>query len=175
MTTSNPSHAYAEATEQGIAARLLRGLGPSPCSRRLDYGAMDLTLSPSEETFRDELRSWLADNHPGEDPPGDDEAFEHRRAWQKKLHEAGYAGFSWPKEFGGRGATLVEQALFGEEMAHAKAPQPANVLGMVMGGPVVIAHGDETQKERFLARSSPARRSGARASPSPTPARTSRR
>ena len=111
---------------------------------------MDLTLSPSEETFRDELRSWLADNHPGEDPPGDDEAFEHRRAWQKQLHEAGYAGFSWPKEFGGRGATLVEQALFGEEMAHAKAPQPANVLGMVMGGPVVIAHGDETQKERFL-------------------------
>jgi alkylation response protein AidB-like acyl-CoA dehydrogenase len=74
---------------------------------------MDLTLSPSEETFRDELRSWLADNHPGEDPPGDDEAFEHRRAWQKQLHEAGYAGFSWPKEFGGRGATLVEQALFG--------------------------------------------------------------
>ena len=49
--------------------------------------------------------------------------------------EAGYAGFSWPKEYGGRGATLVEQALFGEEMAHAKAPQPANVLGMVMGGP----------------------------------------
>ncbi len=44
----------------------------------------------------------------------------------------------------------MEQALFGEEMAHAKAPQPANVLGMVMGGPVVIAHGDETQKERFL-------------------------
>ena len=155
MTTSNPSHAYAEETQRGVAARLLRGLGPSSMSARalsarLDYGAMDLTLSPSEETFRDELRSWLADNHPGEDPPGDDEAFEHRRAWQKQLHDAGYAGFSWPKEFGGRGATLVEQALFGEEMAHAKAPQPANVLGMVMGGPVVIAHGDETQKERFL-------------------------
>ena len=111
---------------------------------------MDLTLSPSEEAFRDELRTWLAENHPGEDPPGDDAAFEHRRAWQKRLHEAGYAGFSWPKEYGGRGATLVEQALFGEEMAHAKAPQPVNVLGMVMGGPVVIAHGDDTQKERWL-------------------------
>ena len=53
---------------------------------------MDLTLSPSEEAFRDELRDWLADNHPGEEPPGDDEAFEFRRAWQRKLHEAGYAG-----------------------------------------------------------------------------------
>ncbi len=111
---------------------------------------MDLTLSPSEEAFRDELRAWLADNHPGEDPPDDDAAFEHRRVWQKKLLEAGYAGFSWPKEYGGRGATLVEQALFGEEMARAKAPSPANVLGMVMGGPVVIAHGDDTQKERWL-------------------------
>ena len=111
---------------------------------------MDLTLSPSEEAFRDELRSWLAENHPGEDPPDDDAAFEHRRVWQKKLHEAGYAGFSWPKEYGGRGATLIEQALFGEEMARAKAPSPANVLGMVMGGPVVIAHGSDEQKQRYL-------------------------
>jgi alkylation response protein AidB-like acyl-CoA dehydrogenase len=111
---------------------------------------MDLTLSPSEQSFRDELRAWLADNHPGEDPPGDDAAFEHRRTWQRKLYEAGYAGFSWPKEYGGRGATLVEQALFGEEMARARAPQPVNVLGMVMGGPVVIHHGTDEQKERWL-------------------------
>ncbi len=117
---------------------------------RVHYAAMDLTLSPSEQEFRDELRAWLAENHPGEDPPGDDEAFEHRRAWQRKLYEAGYAGFSWPKEYGGRGATLVEQALFGEEMARAKAPQPVNVLGMVMGGPVVITHGTDEQKERWL-------------------------
>jgi alkylation response protein AidB-like acyl-CoA dehydrogenase len=111
---------------------------------------MDLTLSPSEAAFRDELRAWLAENHPGGDPPGEDAAFEHRRAWQLKLYEAGYAGFSWPKEYGGRGATMVEQALFGEEMARAKAPSPANVLGMVMGGPVVIAHGTDEQKERWL-------------------------
>jgi alkylation response protein AidB-like acyl-CoA dehydrogenase len=111
---------------------------------------MDLTLSPSEAAFRDELRAWLAENHPGEDPPGEDAAFEHRREWQLKLYEAGYAGFSWPKEYGGRGATMVEQALFGEEMARAKAPSPANVLGLVMGGPVVIAHGTDEQKERWL-------------------------
>src|SRR6186997_244741 len=111
---------------------------------------MDLTLSPSEQSFRDELRAWLADNHPGEDPPGEDAAFDHRRKWQRQLYDAGYAGFSWPKEYGGRGATLIEQALFGEEMARARAPQPANVLGMVMGGPVVIHHGTDEQKERWL-------------------------
>ena len=137
---------------------------------------MDLTLSPSEEAFRDELRAWLADNHPGEDPPGDDAAFEHRR----DLAEASSTrpatpGFSWPKEYGGRGATLVEQALFGEEMARAKAPSPANVLGMVMGGPVVIAHGTTTRRSAGCGRSSPATRSGARASPSPSRAPTSRR
>jgi alkylation response protein AidB-like acyl-CoA dehydrogenase len=111
---------------------------------------VDLTLSPSEEQFRDELRSWLEVNHPGEEPSGDEAAFEFRRAWQKKLHDEGYAGLSWPKEYGGRGATLIEQAIFGEEMARAKAPQPANVLGLVMGGPVVIAHGTDEQKARYL-------------------------
>jgi alkylation response protein AidB-like acyl-CoA dehydrogenase len=111
---------------------------------------LDLTLSPSEEAFRDELRSWLEENHPGEEPSGDEAGFDFRRSWQKKLHEAGYAGLSWPKEYGGRGATLIEQAIFGEEMARAHAPQPANVLGLVMGGPVVIAHGTDEQKERYL-------------------------
>jgi alkylation response protein AidB-like acyl-CoA dehydrogenase len=111
---------------------------------------MDLTLSPSEQEFRDELRAWLEENHPGEDPPGDDEAFEHRRGWQRRLFDAGYAGIAWPTEYGGRGATMVEQAIFGEEMARAKAPSPINVLGLVMGGPVVIHHGSEEQKERWL-------------------------
>ncbi|HEX2162209.1 MAG TPA: acyl-CoA dehydrogenase family protein, partial [Thermoleophilaceae bacterium] len=111
---------------------------------------MDLTLSPSEQAFRDELRGWLADNHPGEEPPGDEAAWQFRLAWQRKLHDQGYAGLSWPEEFGGRGATLIEQAIFGEEMARAKAPSAANVLGLVMGGPVVIAHGSEEQKRRYL-------------------------
>ncbi|HKF81151.1 MAG TPA: acyl-CoA dehydrogenase family protein [Thermoleophilaceae bacterium] len=111
---------------------------------------MDLTLSPSEQAFRDELRAWLEENHPGEEPKGENEAFEFRRTWQRRLHEAGYAGLSWPKEYGGRGATLVEQAIFGEELARAKAPPAANLLGLVMGGPVVIAHGTEEQKQRYL-------------------------
>ena len=111
---------------------------------------MDLTLSPNEQAFRDELRGWLADNHPGEEPSGDEAGFGFRIEWQKKLHAAGYAGVSWPEEFGGRGATLIEQAIYGEEMARAKAPSTANVLGLVMGGPVVIAHGSEEQKQRYL-------------------------
>jgi len=111
---------------------------------------LDLTLSPNEEAFRDELRAWLAENHPGETPAGDDEAFDFQREWQRKLHDAGWAGVSWPKEYGGRGATQIEQAIFGEEMSRAKAPAPANVLGLVMGGPVVIAHGTDEQKQRYL-------------------------
>jgi alkylation response protein AidB-like acyl-CoA dehydrogenase len=112
---------------------------------------MDLTLTPQEQGFRDEVRSWLDANHPGPAPEGNDQArFEFEREWQGKLHSAGWAGISWPKEYGGRGATLIEMAIFSEEMARAKAPRPANVLGLVMGGPVVIAHGSEDQKERFL-------------------------
>jgi alkylation response protein AidB-like acyl-CoA dehydrogenase len=112
---------------------------------------MDLTLTAEEQAFRDEVRDWIADNHPGPAPQGgDQEQFEFEREWQRKLHAAGWAGISWPKEYGGRGATLIEQSIFGEELARAKAPRPANVLGLVMGGPVVIAHGTEEQKERFL-------------------------
>jgi alkylation response protein AidB-like acyl-CoA dehydrogenase len=111
---------------------------------------MDLTPTQEERAFRDDVRAWLAENHPGPEPEGEEAKFEFRRAWQHKLHDAGWAGISWPKEYGGRGATLIEQAIFSEEMTRAKAPSPANVLGLVMGGPVVIAHGTEEQKERFL-------------------------
>jgi alkylation response protein AidB-like acyl-CoA dehydrogenase len=111
---------------------------------------VDLTLSPQEESFREELRGWLAENHPGPAPEGDEAAFRFQREWQRTLAADRWAGLSWPEEYGGRGATLVEQAIFNEEMAVARAPGVANVLGLVMGGPVVIAHGSEEQKERYL-------------------------
>jgi len=134
----------------------------------LESAPVDLTLSPNEQAFRDELRGWLAENHPGKPPSteernaadghastgggshGEDAGFEWLKAWQRQLHTQGYAGLSWPEEYGGRGATLIEQAIFGEELARAKAPGPANVLGLVMGGPVVIAHGSDEQKQRYL-------------------------
>jgi alkylation response protein AidB-like acyl-CoA dehydrogenase len=111
---------------------------------------VDLTLSPSEEAFRDELRAWLIGNHPGREPDGDLAGFEFRRGWQRRLHESGWAGVSWPREYGGRGATLVEQAIYNEEFVRAQAPSAANVLGLAMGGPTVIAHGTEEQKLRYL-------------------------
>src|SRR3954454_19292965 len=112
---------------------------------------MDLTLSPSEEQFRDEVRTWLQENHPGPEPEaGLDEIMVFRRDWQLKLHEAGWARVSWAQEYGGRGATMIEQAIFAAEATRQEAPAPANVLGLAMGGPVVIAHGTDEQKARYL-------------------------
>jgi alkylation response protein AidB-like acyl-CoA dehydrogenase len=111
---------------------------------------VDLTLSPNEEAFRDQLRSFLEANNPGREPEGDEAAFTFRRDWQRTLNDAGYAGVSWPTEYGGRGVTLVEQAIFNEEVVRAQTPQVANVLGLAMGGPTVIAHGRDDQKERYL-------------------------
>ena len=112
---------------------------------------MDLTLSPSEEGFRDEVATWLRANNPGPEPEGSlDEVMAFRGDWQRKLHAAGWAGISWPKEFGGRGATMIEQGIFTGEAAAQEAPSPANVLGLAMGGPVVIAHGTDAQKQRYL-------------------------
>src|SRR5918995_211348 len=111
---------------------------------------MDLSLSPAEREFRDAVRGWIEENHPGREPDADAEVFEFRRAWQRALNERGWAGLTWPTEYGGAGATLVEQAIFFEEVARAGAPSMANVLGLAMGGPTVIAHGTEEQKQRYL-------------------------
>ncbi|MBS1893082.1 MAG: acyl-CoA dehydrogenase family protein, partial [Actinobacteria bacterium] len=90
---------------------------------------MDLTLSPSEQGFRDEVATWLRANNPGPEPEGSlDEVMAFRREWQLKLHAAGWAGISWPKEYGGRGVTMIEQAMFVGEAAAEEAPIPANVL-----------------------------------------------
>jgi alkylation response protein AidB-like acyl-CoA dehydrogenase len=111
---------------------------------------VDLSLTPQEESFRDEVRTWLEENDPGPEPETFDEIVQFRREWQLKMHEAGWAGISWPKEYGGRGATMIEQAIFVMEATLAQTPPPANVLGLAMGGPVVIAHGTEEQKQRYL-------------------------
>ncbi len=114
---------------------------------------MNFELSESELEFRDEVRAWLSANKPGDDRGIDiaqKEFIDSRRAWQKKMYEAGYVGITWPKEYGGRGAGFMEQLIFNDEMILAKAPEPINVLGLGMGGPVIIAHGTEAQKQRYL-------------------------
>jgi alkylation response protein AidB-like acyl-CoA dehydrogenase len=120
---------------------------------------MDFDLSSAERAFRDEVRAWLTANRPAwadgdseAEDTGDQEWLERRVAWQRQLHEAGYVGLNWPKEYGGRGATLMEQLIFSQEMVEARAPDPINVIGLGMGGPVIIHHGTEEQKHRYLDR-----------------------
>jgi len=111
---------------------------------------MDLTFTEQETAFRDELREWLAANPPGREPSRDDASYGWRRDWQRKLHEGGWAGVHWPVEYGGRGASLMESAIFFEELGRARAPLPANALGLLMGGPTLMAWGTDEQKERYL-------------------------
>lgn len=122
---------------------------------------MDLNLSPSELKFRDELRAWLTANVPkdwdsrlGEPAKAQsmEERFEFLKRWQRKMYEAGWAGVSWPKEYGGRGASLMEQVIFWQELAQAGAPPLANVLGLGLIGPTLIAFGTEAQKKRYLSK-----------------------
>ncbi|HET9125389.1 MAG TPA: acyl-CoA dehydrogenase family protein [Solirubrobacteraceae bacterium] len=113
---------------------------------------MDLTFSEGELAFRDELRGWFAANDPGEEPSGDEEAhYQWRRDFQRRLADDGWAAVHWPAEYGGRGATLTESAIFFEELGRAGAPLPANVLGLLLAGPTIMAWGTPEQKERHLA------------------------
>ena len=113
---------------------------------------MDFDLGEAEKTFRDEVRAWLKANAPKSDAAESDQVklISNRRAWQKKLYEAGYVGITWPKEYGGRGGDFMDQLIFNDEMIVAQAPDPINVIGLGMGGPVVITHGTEEQKKRYL-------------------------
>ena len=116
---------------------------------------MDLFLSESERRFRDDLREWLAANVPREPladwrESADETNFEKLRAWEQELYEGGWAAVAWPREYGGRGASHVEQAIFGEEYARAGAPPRVNDLGAGVVGPTLIEFGTEEQRRRFL-------------------------
>jgi alkylation response protein AidB-like acyl-CoA dehydrogenase len=118
---------------------------------------MDLRYSESDEAFRAELRAWLAREvlaH-GAPPPGHDWAA--RRAydtgWQRKLHDAGYAGIHWPRAYGGRDASPITQLVYYEEIARARAPHiGVNFVGLQHGGPTLIAEGNSEQKAAHLPR-----------------------
>jgi alkylation response protein AidB-like acyl-CoA dehydrogenase len=91
---------------------------------------MDLGLTESELKFRDDLRTWLKANLPSKanqvvkSAESMTEYYAYLKSWQRKLYDGGYAGINWPKEYGGRGASFIEQAIFQEEMARADAPEP---------------------------------------------------
>jgi alkylation response protein AidB-like acyl-CoA dehydrogenase len=119
---------------------------------------MDLNLTHEEQLFRDEFRAWLEVNIPEgwsgvdvREPESSQDRFVFLRAWQKKMADAGWVGIHWPKEYGGRGASIIQQTIFVEEMARSSAPPLINVLGLSLLGPTLIAYGTPEQKKRFLA------------------------
>src|ERR1700688_2171905 len=117
---------------------------------------MDFSYSPSELKFRDQLRQWLNDNLPAQwgdtvfEPDDEDERALFRLDWERKLFKGGWNGINWPTKYGGRGATLVEQSIFAEEMARAHAPDGLNIIGRNLAGTTLLHHGTEAQRARFL-------------------------
>ena len=117
---------------------------------------MDFNFTPAEQQFREELRAWLADALPqgwGKtvfEPVDEEERARFRIAWEQKLHSGGWSCIGWPREYGGRAATLSERAIFAEEMARARAPESVNVIGHNLAGHTIIHHGTPEQKARFL-------------------------
>jgi alkylation response protein AidB-like acyl-CoA dehydrogenase len=112
---------------------------------------MDLTFNERELAFRDELRAWFDANDPGPEPEGDEDAhYAWRRDFQRQLATDGWAAVHWPVEYGGRGATLTESAIFFEELGRSRSPLPANVLGLLLAGPTIMTWGTQEQKDRYL-------------------------
>jgi alkylation response protein AidB-like acyl-CoA dehydrogenase len=113
---------------------------------------MDLHLSASEEAFRDEARAWLAEHVPSTPLPSmDTEAgFRAHQAWEAELAEARWSVVSWPEEYGGRGASLVEWVLFEEEYYRAGAPGRVSQNGIFLLAPILFDHGTAEQRDRFL-------------------------
>jgi len=117
---------------------------------------VDLRDSREEAEFRAELRAWLAENlsETLRDHRGGAARFEGSTLsdWSRQLHEAGYAGLTWPVEYGGGGRSPRYQAIYLEESARAGAPSHVGVIGLGMAGPTIISHGTAEQKARYLSR-----------------------
>ena len=119
---------------------------------------MDFSYPAQVEEFRRELRTWLAANmtddlvaagrRRGRDPA----SFEALRAWDRAMADAGWGAVSWPREYGGRGATVLEQLAYAEETTRARAPQPLNLIGMNNIAPAIMQYGTDSQKRVLLPR-----------------------
>src|SRR4051812_31355554 len=120
---------------------------------------MDFQYSPEQEAYRAKVRTWIDTNLPkelcvedarDERIAPDRETFIKRRAWQRKMYDAGWVGMSWPKQYGGQGADLMEQVIFDEEYSRARAPVLPGYSGIALCGPTLMQWGTEEQKDRFL-------------------------
>ncbi len=123
-----------------------------------DHGGMDLELSHTERAFVDEARAWLATHVPhflagGPQPSGDTpEGFARCRAWERQLFEAGWSVVTWPREYGGRQASIIEWLLFEEEYFRAGAPQRISQNGISLLAPTLFEFGTDEQRARILRR-----------------------
>lgn len=119
---------------------------------------MDFTYSAEDEAFRRELRTWLEKNLTDEfrapklgfmHEDGAD-GWKRRLHWHRKMHEGGWVAISWPAQYGGRGASLIQQVIYEQEMARAHAEPPVNGIGIMMVGPTLIQWGSEEQKKSLI-------------------------
>ncbi len=117
---------------------------------------MDFKFSPEDETFRQEFRSWLEHNIPRDwrddelHDPDTLEEFERRRAWHRQLYDGGWMCIHWPQEYGGRGASLIQQVIYHQELDRAKAPPTVNFQGIARVGPTLMQWGTPEQKQRYI-------------------------
>jgi alkylation response protein AidB-like acyl-CoA dehydrogenase len=119
---------------------------------------VDFAYPAEVEHFRAELREWLSANLTDElvaarrPADRDHTAFEMLRGWSRTMADAGWAAVSWPPEYGGRGATVLEQLVYTEETTRARAPMPLNIIGLNNIAPAIMQYGTESQKLTLLPR-----------------------
>lgn len=115
---------------------------------------MRLTLSPSELAIRGEICAFLAEHAPDprEIPTEFSERVAYLRGWQRALHQAHLVALTWPREYGGRGASMLDQIIVDQEMARAGAPELVGAVGLTVIGPSLVEHGTDEQKARYLER-----------------------
>jgi len=114
---------------------------------------VDFDLSAEDVAFRDEFRSWLDEHTPPDvDVAATFEEAETLRDWQRTLHAGGWVGIDWPVEYGGRGASPAQVAIYNEELARAHAPDLLGGVGLTLLGPTLMVFGTEEQRARWMPR-----------------------
>ncbi len=117
---------------------------------------MDFNYTPEDQAFRTEVRTWLEANKKFAPPPSNimaDEGegdWEARVNWHRKLNEGGWVAVNWPKEYGGRGATVMQRLIYREELSRLGLNEPMVGMGINLLGPTLIHWGTEEQKKNHI-------------------------